>query len=185
MEIKEYKSLAERTMSHQWHIKEEDQELLHCAIGMVTEAQELLVATSKVNIDTVNIMEECADLFWYLSGFQRRYNDIDWEIVTVGAEANTYKQYVDIILESTIEVLDKFKKYAFYGKPIEANDLKSELLLTYGCCSDLLALAGYTVDDARRINIEKLSKRFPEKFNSHDAINRDLDTERKTLEGTL
>jgi hypothetical protein len=32
-------------------------------------------------------------------------------------------------------------------------------------------------------NINKLKVRFPDKFSEHSALNRDLETERKTLEG--
>jgi len=40
----------------------------------------------------------------------------------------------------------------------------------------------FSVDDANEKVIKKLMKRFPDKFDEGNAINRDLDTERKTLE---
>lgn len=186
MDIHQYKENAKRTMSRQWHLTELDTELLHGAIGMVTEAQELLVAVNPVEgtaLDTVNLMEEVSDLFWYLTIFQRYYTDCDWEDVDLPASCKTLEDYVDVILTSTINVLDGFKKWAYYGKPLSENAVKADLYLTYRCCVGILNLIGYNIDDTRTINIKKLKDRFPDKFTSEDAINRDLDTERKTLEG--
>lgn len=42
---------------------------------------------------------------------------------------------------------------------------------------------GLELDDILSKNIQKLQKRFPEKFSNAYAINRDLKTERDTLEG--
>ncbi|CAA2409809.1 Phage Nucleoside Triphosphate Pyrophosphohydrolase MazG-related protein [Xanthomonas phage Suba] len=45
-----------------------------------------------------------------------------------------------------------------------------------------LSAVGMTFDEAQRINIAKLRKRFPDKFNEFDANNRDLFGERVILE---
>lgn len=42
---------------------------------------------------------------------------------------------------------------------------------------------GFEVDDANEAVIKKLKNRFPNKFDESHAINRDLKTERETLEG--
>jgi len=44
---------------------------------------------------------------------------------------------------------------------------------------------GIKLDDVLNANIDKLKKRFPEKFTSDEANNRDLTTERDTLETGL
>ena len=49
----------------------------------------------------------------------------------------------------------------------------------------LLRKAGRTFDDVQRNNIDKLRKRFGQKFTEYDAKNRDLDAERAILEAAL
>lgn len=47
----------------------------------------------------------------------------------------------------------------------------------------ILDAIGSTFQGAQRINIDKLRARFPNKFTEYDANNRNLDNERKILEG--
>jgi NTP pyrophosphatase (non-canonical NTP hydrolase) len=81
------------------------------------------------------------------------------------------------------EFSDPFKKFIYYGKPIDRTNAIEELgdLLWY------VAIAANalntTISEVQRVNIEKLSKRYPEKFTEFLAVNRDLDAERETLEG--
>lgn len=70
------------------------------------------------------------------------------------------------------EVLDIIKKHIFYGKPIDREDLMLE-------CSDclwyigvILNRLGYSFQEVMDKNIEKLQKRYPEKFTEDKAINR-------------
>lgn len=46
----------------------------------------------------------------------------------------------------------------------------------------LLEAIGSGFEDTMEINIKKLRARFPNKFTEYDALNRDLNNERKTLE---
>ena len=80
------------------------------------------------------------------------------------------------------EFLDVLKKFMFYGKPIDRVNLAEELgdsqwYAAIGC--DAL---GVTMIETMNKNIRKLKKRFPDKFESHLAIHRDLDAERSILE---
>ena len=81
------------------------------------------------------------------------------------------------------EIIDPIKKSIFYGKKLDEVNLMEE-------CGDLLYFVavlldelGYTFEEVMQINIDKLAARYPEKFTSAKAINRDLDKERKILEG--
>ena len=49
----------------------------------------------------------------------------------------------------------------------------------------VLRLLGSSFDQAAQINIDKLKARFPDKFTSENAVNRDLVVEREILEGGL
>jgi NTP pyrophosphatase (non-canonical NTP hydrolase) len=80
------------------------------------------------------------------------------------------------------ELMDVFKKFHFYGKPIDWVNVQEEIgdVLWY------LALAcrasGTSLEVIAEKNIAKLKARYPEKFTNFRAINRDLETERKFLE---
>jgi hypothetical protein len=81
------------------------------------------------------------------------------------------------------ELMDQLKKHLIYGKPLddvnlfeEDGDLRWYLALLEFAC-------GYTADAAQEANINKLKARYPEKFNEVDAMVRDLEKERKVLEG--
>lgn len=82
------------------------------------------------------------------------------------------------------ELLDAIKKSTFYGKQLDSVNLREELgdLMWYIAiaCESLRT----SIDEVCQINIEKLRTRYPEKFTSEAAINRDLEKERKILEKT-
>lgn len=80
------------------------------------------------------------------------------------------------------EFIDTLKKYIFYGKPIDEVNLKEEI--GDGFWYDGIACDELKTDfDAeQKRNIAKLQARYPDKFNSGKADNRDLDIERKVLE---
>lgn len=70
------------------------------------------------------------------------------------------------------EVLDSLKKSLMYGKPLNANNLKEECgdLLWY--MSLMLHELGTDFETVMQMNIDKLSKRYPEGFTEKDAIER-------------
>lgn len=123
--MNDYQSDALRTLSTQFHLSDDAGEngvspdLLHGAIGLATEAGELLDAVKRSlfyggQLDRTNLVEELGDLEWYMAVIRH----------AVGVEQ----------------------------------------------------------DEVQRINIEKLKARYPEKFTSDDALQRDLARERKILE---
>lgn len=184
MNSHEYTVKANRTMSREWYLKECEQEELHYAIGICTEIGELVEAIGKRSVDKVNIMEEIGDIFWYLAGFQRVYefhlkeDDVDMRFTYTSME----KCILDLVLYSN-EILDIYKKYAYYGREINEKALITTCKTIFDICTSLLEGVGYSVHEAREINISKLMKRFPDKFNQQDANERDLESERKILEG--
>lgn len=81
------------------------------------------------------------------------------------------------------ELLDMLKKHLNYGKDFDKPNAIEEL----GDLCWYLAIAcdelGVSFEEIMTININKLKARYGEKFSSDKAINRDLETERKILEG--
>ena len=86
------------------------------------------------------------------------------------------------MVTESAEFMDGLKKAIFYGKPIDKINLVEELgdLMWYVAvaCHEL----DVSIQDICEVNILKLMTRYPDKFTQKDANNRDLPTERETLE---
>jgi NTP pyrophosphatase (non-canonical NTP hydrolase) len=79
MNIEQYKADSERTLIDKGH----DMNLLHAAMGIGTEAGELLDAFKRKlfygkGLDVVNIKEEVGDIMWYVAILLREL-DLDFE----------------------------------------------------------------------------------------------------------
>lgn len=83
------------------------------------------------------------------------------------------------------ELMDVYKKHLAYNKPIDEVNEKEEIgdLMWYIACH--CENKGWNLSDILETNINKLKARYPEKFNSDDAINRNLERERKILDNGL
>jgi NTP pyrophosphatase (non-canonical NTP hydrolase) len=75
------------------------------------------------------------------------------------------------------EFMDILKKHIFYGKPLDFPNAREEV-------GDLFWYAGIAIDvlqttmkEVLTANIEKLRQRYPEKFTSDAALNRNVDAE--------
>jgi NTP pyrophosphatase (non-canonical NTP hydrolase) len=81
------------------------------------------------------------------------------------------------------EFQDAVKKSLFYGKTLDRTNLAEELgdIMWYvAIACDTL---GVNLEDVMEKNIAKLKARYGDKFTEQAALNRDLETERKILEG--
>lgn len=100
--------------------------------------------------------------------------------------AVNHVQFLNAILGlagETGELQEMIKKYLFHGHKFDTVNAKEELgdILWYvaqGCRA-----LGISMEDAANANINKLAKRYGEKFSDVRSLNRDLDGERKVLEG--
>ncbi len=88
------------------------------------------------------------------------------------------------------EILDALKKHIFYGKELDVVNLAEELgdldwykAIATDALATMLKRDPYELETSiKQTNIAKLKARFPNKFNSTDAIERNLDVERQILE---
>lgn len=67
--------------------------------------------------------------------------------------------------------------------PIDKVNLKEEIGDVFWYLAVLAKACGTNFDEIQRTNIAKLRARFPNDFSEHDAIERNLETERAILEG--
>lgn len=80
------------------------------------------------------------------------------------------------------ELLDALKKFVFYGKPLDRTNLIEEMGDAFWYIAILCDVLGTTFEEVQQININKLRARYPNKFVEYDALNRDLENERRILE---
>ena len=89
-------------------------------------------------------------------------------------DANIEHCAYGLVTESA-EIMDMLKKHKFYGRDFNMVNLKEEIgdLLYYIhiLCDEI----GYTMEQCRADNIEKLAKRYPDKFK--DVVIRDVKKE--------
>ena len=89
------------------------------------------------------------------------------------------------------ELFDQFKKHCFYGKDLDLINLAEEIsdvdwyrAVAIDALSILLDRDSLELEDhIDRINIAKLSERYKKGFSNESALNRDLEAERKILDG--
>lgn len=181
MNWSEYKELSEKTLSTQFHCDEKKIELLlHAVMGILTETEELL-DNHLIQKDETNILEEVGDITWYLAIIGREYN-MNFPSDLPLSNEDPMKIVISII-KQTCKLLDMLKKKLYYNKPINDESFKQISTLVMILTQSYMNHYSIDIKGSFDTNIKKLKARYGEKFSSDKAINRDLETERKILEG--
>ncbi|MEK6915103.1 MAG: nucleoside triphosphate pyrophosphohydrolase family protein [Nanoarchaeota archaeon] len=81
------------------------------------------------------------------------------------------------------ELLDAYKKHFAYGKNLDKINVEEEIADIMWYISNLCRILEISFEDILQKNIDKLKARFPEKFDELKALKRNLEIERKILEG--
>lgn len=192
----DYQREAQRTKSVGFHINRMEEsvgqfiyrDMLHAAIGMVTEAGELLEAFNGDGpLDLVNLDEEAGDFLWYLAIYaEARHTTFDR--LTEAYDPPLFerpRENFTIALQLMIlsaRVLDTFKKSLFYGKPVNFSTADAIVAACLMMIESYAKSRATTVTALAERNLRKLRTRFPEKFDDQRALFRNLDAERETLE---
>lgn len=162
---------------------------LHMTTGIMTEIPELVLAI--VKNDKVNIAEEVADSLWYAANYAY-VNDLAFSyefsaerrilsfsgIENIGEELNTD----GCMLLFAGELLDLDKKLLAYNKTRDLGYQRRMLTGFLDSVNNLAIEFGIDLEQAMENNIAKLRVRYPEKFDTELAINRNTDRERVELE---
>lgn len=83
------------------------------------------------------------------------------------------------------ELLDAYKKYIFYGKPLDKVNIAEEIGDMEWYLALLLNVHNLRQQNVQGANIAKLKTRYPDKFTEAAALNRDLTQERGVLDKTF
>lgn len=181
MKFDEYKILAEKTLSNEFHSDKKVERILHASLGLATEIEELLI-NYDVEMDRTNILEEMGDVCWYISIYYREYPNIKEPLESEIEIGGSPKDIIMDMLKSILKLQDIIKKKIFYNKNID-EDIVGKLVTEIDVdIRKYLKLNDIKIEDVWEKNINKLKARYGEKFSSERAINRDLETEREILE---
>ena len=162
MNLKEYQQNTSRTNSNIARVmtdeqKEEYLNLCHMILGIVGETEEIQKEIVKGISD--KYAEELADRMWYVS---EAANLLGLELEPV--------YYVCSVKESIGWIAENYKKHLAYGKPFNKSECHCHLNnITYGT-KIAFETINYSFEEWLENNINKLKKRFPEKFDRELAI---------------
>lgn len=198
----EYINLANRTEPPYAPIRERlafthpDPDLvrgLHASMGLATEAAELAESWMNADrrfsrLDKVHFIEELGDICWYeaILGSMFPDHDLMEDLLVVETSRSKRGRITELILEITNHagrITDQFKRAIFYDACLDLTKILDSRQNITEHVRELGHLLDVSLTYIREVNIAKLRKRFPEGFSEGDAVNRDLPTERKTLEG--
>jgi len=179
--INEYQKLAKRTCPS---LGSKQDDLMHMKLGVFTEIGELLDVIKKnlaygKPMDVVNIGEECADIIWYMAN-EATFNGIELREDFGGWNVTNFEPIPTItdLIGQCGDIL------SYYAHP-EAMHTKEHIHSIDFRVYLIKQIADYFELEFMQIltnNIDKLKVRYPDKFDSDKAINRNLDRERIELE---
>lgn len=161
----------------------------HHIMGFFGEAGEFIDALKRQYIygkplDLVNLVEEAGDMCWYLAGLMNNSGTL---ATTVGKMSEGIEYGFDSGWEDATEKL----VYLFSGVAARVcgtvfidPTIVGEAFLIIDAALKAFVSSEASANQAMYLNIEKLKKRYPDKYTDQSALIRDLDAERATLEGS-
>lgn len=119
----------------------------------------------------------------YLKDSERTLKTFENGMSLTNSQADVLHAAMGLTTESG-ELMDAVKKHLIYGANIDVVNVKEELGDLMWYIAILLREFGGegTFEEILNTNIKKLKLRYPEKFTNEQALNRNLDGERKILE---
>ena len=205
MTFKEYKEQVKRTLPDlsKKMLGENLVNSIHMTLGMASEDHEFMIAINKG--DKTNIMEELIDKLWYLTNYIN-INNIKC-IDSIGESIDKLIYETNYLPDDIIEILKDdndteniisdpiFIMLIMQGLLIDmdkkelAYDKEKDRNIMFVASNNLLrSIHNYCLDEdldlkqGMKNNILKLFVRYPDKFNTNNAVIRDLIAEREALE---
>jgi NTP pyrophosphatase (non-canonical NTP hydrolase) len=175
MRLNEYQRASMRTMSpiKELTISPRNQQLLHCILGVTGELGEIILSTDKHNL-----IEEIGDFMWYLSGAA---DTLGLGLEDIDLDHKVEEDPIDELATHVAIMADKLKRHIYYGVLLDDNSVERCI----GACMVILdAMAtecGVSLEECMITNIDKLTVRYPDKFDKGKAIRRNTHREMKTI----
>jgi len=174
MTLPEYQSSTIRTLAY---TGDKRLDLAHMVLGVHSEFHEFQDAIE--NNDPVNIGEEIADKFWYISNHCNFRNYSLQELYDQTAPVNSTTRPLSYYTSKWQDIL---KKEIIYNKQINLVEEKIQIVSILSILKHAIKTFNLDLEVILENNINKLKIRYPDKFSEDLANNRDLESERKELE---
>lgn len=179
MNLSSYRDEALKTNTSEWDLK------THMVYGVITEIGEILDNHKKhlaygKPFDEVNEQEELGDIWWYGAGLMADcyYPAEDRNLFSV--ENVLFKEVNPLDLAFAI-----FDSLRVYTESTHISVKHVALATMFDFLHSYAACRGYSTEQIWQANINKLRKRYGDKFTVEGAINRDSTVERQSLESDL
>ena len=164
--------------------KDNDYDLQHAAMGMITETGELVdnykrrVVYGK-KLDIINLTEEIGDCMWYAAlAYDVLHQPMEWTLVEEVKEAIDLPEFEQLTMLNAASTV--------FSGGVVMKEPPDELLAWLNNFMGMLQIYAdrhiITLQQAAEANIAKLRKRFPNGFTQHAALNRDTDAEMAAIE---
>jgi hypothetical protein len=153
-------------------------DLLHAVLGMCDEHFEYHMARS-----WLNATEELGDFCWFIA---LAAHDLGHDPFTHAEFYLEINPGAPLLAEALAEFVTAVKKSFAYGAQLDKPLLRRLLdAMTGRIAAICVAKSKRSFDELLDANIAKLKARFPEKFESHLALVRDIKQEAAALRGVL
>jgi len=153
-----------------------DIRFLYGVLGLIGEFGE--VKKSLVGDDVTKITLEIGDMFWYLALLSKSSDKsiaIECDVnPTHIPYASNVSYLLNLIEELLYELSENCKKAIFYEKKLNSDKNNYILTSLYSLLVNLCLTQSIDVKLVLITNITKLENRFPDKFNTNDAINKNI-----------
>lgn len=177
-----------------WNFQTKELDIDHCLLGISSELGEIESAIKKQvgyrnELDLVNIKEEIGDLLFYIYRLSSIHNiELNWD------QAKSYIVKIEDdfsianLLANNNHIREhclgtRFEVHSRYVFGMTSFSRRDGLMISLSSIQALMLYFGFDdIYEIMTINIRKLAVRFPDKYDSFLASNRDLETERKILE---
>lgn len=100
----------------------------------------------------------------------------------LGSDLNNQLHMAIGVSTEANELLDAYKKWFAYGKELDKINVSEEIFDCFWYLINLCRMLGIDPEKGMETNIAKLKTRYPNKFTEYNALNRNLEKERKILE---
>jgi hypothetical protein len=152
--------------------------LINFALGLCGETSELKELAINNKLSDSEVIFENGDVGWYLTAFSIDLNLSERELSVFHnayLRTATVEDYIDVLQLLSGKIADLVKKVTIHKHPIENKlaELTLHLQDFRKYYYHMLYRMGFTIEEVRQANIDKLFQRYPEKtFSSERSVNR-------------
>lgn len=171
--------------------------LRHAGAGMISENGELMDIWKKFavygkDIDTVHLVEELGDFMWYVATGMNAlgFDETSFKLHATIDGFPTSKDSKEVKLFTASASLSHISsKFIVIPDRREIRRSQQDMSNLLGSAIDHVIYIGRAFDVSLvtilEANVNKLRKRYPDKFEEGDALNRNLDEEKRAIETVM